>query len=129
MFKRLAMWLLLSMGLIALASPVLACEVLSGPVRDCCPEGAPSPCKGGLPAADAVCCVAAPASTQVVAIQPQRAEHPLPADSHNPDPLILAAWVHTLASYSSPHVPFRDIRLKPGADDTQIYLQTRRLRL
>lgn len=127
--ERFATWLLLSMGIVALASPALACGTLTAAVRDCCPEGAPSPCKGGVPPANATCCVSAPVVTQAAAVVAQRPAHVPPSDNHGPNPLVLAAWVHSLDLATRASVPVQYVRARPGGADQQIYLQTRRLRL
>ena len=129
MLKRLATGLLLSMGFLALASPVLACGTLTSPVRDCCPEGAPSPCKGGVPPANTTCCVSVPVVTQTAAIEAPRSAHVLPTDNHGPNPLILAAWVHSFDIATVAQLPLQHTRPRPGGGERQIYLQTRRLRL
>ena len=129
MFKRFVTRLLLAFGILAVASPVLACGTWASPVRDCCPEGAPAPCKGEQPPAHVTCCASASVVVQTVAIEAQRPAFARPSGSDTPNPLILAAWIHSLDVATLATVPIDEIRPEPGRNDQQIYLQTRRLRL
>jgi hypothetical protein len=131
MIRRLAASLLLWVGVLALASPVLACGSPESPPRDCCPEGMPSPCGGtDAPAAVPVCCAALPIVTQAVTVEAPRAQHEQPLDPGSPDPLLLAVWLHSIAAAADPSAPPSvSCELDLGRTATLTYLHTGRLRL
>ena len=128
-FRRLATWLLLAVGALALASPAFACALLTAPTKDCCPEGAPSPCKGEVPIGNASCCAVAPVSIQATACEAPRTTQVQPLDSNGADPLIIAAWIHSLDFHLASRSLPVDEWQSPARRDQLIYLQTRRLRL
>jgi hypothetical protein len=130
-FRRLAASLMLWVGVLALASPVLACGAVSTPVRDCCPEGAPSPCdNGGGSQGIAACCAAAPIASSAAAIESSRSQHERSPDSESPDPLILSAWFDTFVAPTAPEpLLYLLAGPPPGRDATLTWLHTGRLRL
>src|SRR5690349_21847339 len=103
---------MLWLGLIWAAAPALACESMAQ--RDCCPEGAPSPCGGGssgldLKAFASLCCASAPAASTSAAADTSRSLHvePQSSDSDSSHAIALLAWFATLQppEYKPPAAP------------------------
>jgi hypothetical protein len=130
LFRRITASLVLWIGVLAFAAPVLACGVSMMPTKDCCPEGEPSPCgEGGVPVANATCCVAAPLVSAAVAEAP-RAQYEQPLEDGAPDPLILVAWFQSFTRHPAfEGIPEADWDPPLSRDATLTWLQTGRLRL
>jgi hypothetical protein len=128
--RRLALSLVLWVGVLGVASPALACAATAALERDCCPEGMPSPCEGGSgdPSAT-LCCVAAPAPAQAVAAESGRTQLERAHDSGSPDPFIVSAWLATFVRDGSLPARISSSSSAYRTDATLTYLLTRRLRL
>jgi hypothetical protein len=132
MLRRLSITLILALGfLVGMASPVAACAAMAQ--RDCCPEGSPAPCDGGLPASDpasaAVCCVQpAPAPSVARAANEAKSFTPAP-DSGSADPIVSYVWLATLRPEARTACSIAAVPIFNRADAARTYLHTRRLRL
>lgn len=132
MQKRLSILVMLWLGLIWAAAPALACAPMEN--RDCCPEGAPSPCGGGesglnLKAVASLCCASAPVASPSAAADTARSTHVEPQSPESPDAIALLAWFATLQprEYETPRAPPDIVQTRTDASLT--YLRTLRLRL
>jgi hypothetical protein len=121
--------LLLWLGLVALAAPALACGSMTTPTRDCCPEGAPAPCKNPGERGAVQCCVSVPTSSAVAFAMPARTSAEPLQSSGSPDPLVIVAWLATVRAASVDSIPTSLDALPRSRDGTHTYLRTGRLRL
>jgi hypothetical protein len=116
-------------GVLGIASPVLACTSMAFVERDCCPQGTPAPC-GGDRAAALECCVAAPPAVTAAVVIAKAEQLQIDPRSDSPDPVILPAWLETLSPRGPPSLQVVDLdRLGSNTDATLTYLHTGRLRL
>jgi hypothetical protein len=128
MFPRWMASLVLWVGVLGIASPALACATVAPAHRDCCPDGAPSPCGGGQPGKLA-CCVTAPTPAPAAAVSVSTQQKVQDRTTGTPDPVLLVTWLQTLATAPGVLEPFAPHASPPRNEATLIYLQTRRLRL
>ncbi len=134
MLRQLTALLLVWVGL-ATGTPALACSPAAADM-DCCPKGAPIPCKDGASgqsrdATPTACCVAASVSAAAVPTLDSNRNLPVAtADPGSPDPLILVA-ARVAALTDAARLPILTGLLVPRAhtDATPTYLSTGRLRL
>ena len=131
LLRRLVASLALWIGVLGVASPALACAATAAVERDCCPEGMPAPCNGGGAGefGEPVCCVSAPASSQVAAQVCSRSQHAREPDSGPPDPFILSAWFEAFSGNGSAPLYIAPEWSSHRADAALTYLHTGRLRL
>lgn len=130
--RRLFALLVVCAGLLGVTAPALAC-VAAALAGDCCPPGQTTGCGEQAPierveaAAVAVCCVSAPASSPIVAIESTRKAQGERVDS-SPEPLPVIASI--VASVALDARSARDAPITAAfADASLTYLQTGRLRL
>lgn len=133
MLHRLTAVLAMSVALLGIASPVLACAVTTALDENCCPPEAPSPCSNGEVEYDfattaAYCCVAAPAPSQAVSVDAGRSVPERKLDSGSPDALALPIWMACSTVPNPPDVITPHVSAS-RTDAAQTYLRTGRLRL
>ena len=130
MLRRLIALVAAAFVLFGAISPALACARNEG---DCCPAGAPKPCREdrSLPLSDRVeACCSTPAQAVSASVSMSRektGQSPHPIGS--PDPLIAALWLVTLtppAHFSTAPPP---LLASASGDGGLTYLRTMRLRL
>jgi hypothetical protein len=129
-FRRLVASLLVWVGVLALAAPVVVCATMGPQTRDCCPEGEPSPCGGsegeqGITA----CCAVAPVTSPSAVLEASRTSYDRPLDHGSPDPLIVALWLGALVQPQAYEAPPAHAGPPRATSATLTYLLTGRLRL
>lgn len=134
MSRRLIALLVVCVGLLGAAVPVLACSIaaLDG---DCCPQNSQSSCAGSEPGerletAATNCCIAAPVPSHAESISSIRSlqdEHP--ASSATPESLSLPPWIASSAALNRNDCVFTPVSSPPRTDAALTYLHTGRLRL
>jgi len=130
--RRLSLVMVVWLGLLWVASPALACARVAD--RDCCPAGPTAPCSGqesgvDLSTLDALCCVAAPATSSSAAVDASRTTHVQPNAGDSPDPVVAFAWLATLRLSSEPPPLTPPDTVIVRTDAALTYLHTLRLRL
>jgi hypothetical protein len=125
---------MLCLGLIWATAPAFACTSMTD--RDCCPEGAPSPCKGDesgfdLKAFASLCCVSAPvaSSSATATADTHRSVDVEPQSPDSPDAIALLAWFATLQPREHERPPPPPDLVRTRTDAALTYLRTLRLRL
>lgn len=132
MQRRVSILVMLWLGLIWAAAPAFACASMAH--RDCCPDGAPSPCGDpsglDLKAFASLCCASAPvASPSAATAETPKSIRVEPQSPDSPHALALLAWFATLQArdYAAPPAPPDTAQTRTDAALT--YLHTLRLRL
>lgn len=129
MFPRWMAALVLWVGVLGIASPALACATVAPAHRDCCPDdGAPVPCGGEQPG-ELACCIAAPTPAPAAGVSLSTEQDVQDRATGAPDPVLLVAWLQTLATAPWMREPIEPQASPPRNEATFTYLQTRRLRL
>lgn len=127
MLRRLSAVLVIWVGLLGAALPVLACS-MAAQRHDCCPPGAPSPCDDGSTAA--ICCVSTPSSSQAVSITASRVlQDGHAGSSGSVDFLVLPLWIVSLMDVARRYDIPAPASPAPRTDAALTYLHTGRLRL
>jgi hypothetical protein len=128
--RRWVMVLFVWAGLSGLALPAIACATLMSTQHDCCPEGAPAPCKETWDTDSAVCCVVAPGTPSNTTVASVRSTAELLDNMSPPDTVLLTAWLFASDIFAarSSAIPLPDTpQSRPDAQLT--YLHTGRLLL
>lgn len=129
MSRRLIALLVIWVGLLGAAYPVLACAANMQPAGGCCPGGTDTPCDEQPPATGAaVCCVAAPAPAQAAVLDAFRSGTLIEHDVGAPDATGPPGPPHAAVSHAACRqlVP---LAVPPRDDLSLTYLRTARLRL
>jgi hypothetical protein len=127
--RRLVAALVLWVGVLGIASPVLACTSMAPAESDCCPQGSPAPC-GGDRSAALECCVAAPPAVTASPVAAKAEQLQIEPRSDSRDPVIPPAWLETSNPRGPPSLQFvAPERLSASTDAALTYLHTGRLRL
>lgn len=129
--RRLIALLVVWAGLLAAGSPALACATAAA-AGDCCPPGAPSGCSQTYAQLDVVaniCCVSAPAPSQIVSVESVRERHVLQQDNGSHDPLVIVSKSNALTEFQQRFQFTAPLVSSASTDAALTYLHTGRLRL
>jgi hypothetical protein len=128
-FRRWIVALFLAAGLLGVASPALACASILNPPRDCCPDGAPAPCKDSGQGGAVLCCGTSASTSSNASVSAPRQLSPADEPSNLPDPALLLVWMLSARTHTN-DAPFIEPTAPPRPPDgTSTYLRTARLRL
>jgi hypothetical protein len=129
--RRLIALLVLWTALLGAGSPAFAC-VTAAAAGDCCPPGAPSGCSQTYEQLDVVatiCCITAPAPSQMVSVESGRERHVLQLDRGSPDPIVVVSKSDTLSEFQQRSHFTTPLVSSASTDASLTYLHTGRLRL
>jgi hypothetical protein len=128
--RRLIALLVLWTALLGVGSPAFACATAAA--GDCCPPGALTGCSQTYEQSDVVatiCCITAPAPSQVVSVEAGRERQVLQLDRGSPDPIVIVSKSATLSEFQQRTHFTAPLVSSASTDASLTYLRTGRLRL
>lgn len=131
MARRLTALLVIWVGLVGVAMPLLACSMVDS---SCCPWQARSGCSLGDRELDssatiALCCAAIPTRSQVPSVAPSRSSQPSGPATGSSDSLVASDWAPTGQGTAATRILLLSSLRTHPTDAGLTYLRTGRLRL